>query len=327
MGNPRRMYLHKSLYMVTSRLTEGLPFVPNAFINTLILGVLARTQQKVSDIEFVHFVFMGNHYHGFIVTRGDPKHVARFLNLLNGELAKILQRILGRRNTKVWAQRTNVIQILDFDSAIKELTYAFANPSAAHLVDSIDDWRGVSSWAQLFNPAPLHTLAVLPSHLSKLPNANFRPADIRRYLNRLYSRGIEALPLLFQPFAFKDCFAQSAALSNDQLRQLLVDSVRRAEADYRKERIEQKISTVGANKLAIQNPYKEFKSSTFNRRVFCVSTDPELRRAFIAAYREFCALCRKAWHVLQTTFSPALYPPAAFIPAAAPRASGLPWPL
>lgn len=321
------MFEHKALYMVTNRLAEGLPLVANEHINTVIYGVLARAQEAFPEIEIDNFQFMGNHYHGFIVTRGDPQDVAKFLNILDGELAKIIQRLLGRRNTLVWAQRAHVARILDYEAAIKQLVYAYLNPVAANLVDSIDDWRGVTSWGQLFTTAPIHALAVYPRHIRQLPNKPFRSKDARLYTEQLAAtKKIRHLQLQLKPFGFKDCFAESCQLSDEQVRQHIVERVRDGEEQYRQLRIKEKRCVVGAKALAEQNPYMEFKPQKFGRRVICICTDPVLRLQYIEAYKAFCAVCEQAWATMKREASPRDYPPAAFIPARPPRANILPVP-
>lgn len=326
MPNPRRKFEHNALYMLTNRLAEGLPLVANAYINALIHSVLARAQDTVPDIEIGHFQFMANHYHCFIVPRGDPKDVAVFLNMLDGELAKLIQRLLGRRNNLVWAQRAHAAQILDYEAALKELAYSFINPSSAHLVDSIDEWCGVSSWHQLFNPAPIKTLAVYPTNVDTLPNRPFRNSDIRRYLENLDSQELQPLTLTIKPFGFKTCFSACANLSDDQIRNRIVELVRVGEESNRRERVTLKRGVVGAKALAEQNPYKAFKPKKRGRRVYCISTDKELRMQFIEAYQIFCDLCVQAWQKIKRGI-PAEFPPGAFIPSLAPRANVLPIPL
>ena len=42
----RKFIIHGDVLMVTSRTEEGLPFPPNALINSLTLGILARAQDR-----------------------------------------------------------------------------------------------------------------------------------------------------------------------------------------------------------------------------------------------------------------------------------------
>ena len=326
MANPRRKFEHNALYMITNRLAEGLPLVANDYINTLIYSVLARTQEAVPDIEICNFQFMANHYHGFIIPRKDPQDVSKFLNMLDGELAKFIQKLLGRRNSLVWAQRAHAAQILDYEAALKEISYSFLNPSCAHLVDSIDEWRGVSSWSQMFFPAQIQTIAIYPSHIDKIPNRPFRCSDVSLRMESLSALKLRPLSLILKPFGFKSCFAASANLTDEQIRNRILALVRTGEKKYRKERAKLKRAPLGPHALAEQNPYKTFKPKTFGRRVFCISTDHELRRLYIEAYHAFCKLCKQAWQKLRQGLC-ADYPPAAFIPSLAPRANILPLPL
>jgi hypothetical protein len=219
-----------------------------------------------------------------------------------------------------------VAQILDFEAAIRELSYSFLNPCAAHLVDSIDEWPGVTSWAQLFDPSPIEAFAVYPSHVDALPDRPFHRSDIRTYLDELHGQRLRPLTLSLNPFGFKECFASSRHLTDKQVRERIVSAVRTGEKVYRQERAQLKRHPVGAKALAAQNPYKPFKPQNRGRRVFCISTDSELRRQFIEAYEEFCKLCKEAWQNHKRGL-PAEYPPGAFIPWQPPRANLIPIPL
>lgn len=326
MGNQRRLFEHNALYMVSNRIAEGLPLVANEFFNLLIYGVLARAHEAVPDIEIGHFQFMGNHYHGFIVPRGDPKDVSRFLLMLDAELAKIIAKVLGKRNHRIWAQRAHVAKILTYEAAIREMAYLYLNPVAAHLVESVEDWRGVSTWEQVFQLSPIETFAISRAHVSRLPNRPFRKADVNFQLRKLMKQPLRPLTLNVHPFGFKSCFLASQNLSDEAIREQLVQAVRDGEGHWRKERKVQKRKVVGTRNLAEQNPYKPFKPAKFSRRVFCISTDNELRLQFIEAYRTFCRLCEEAYANLLRGL-PAVFPPGAFIPGQSPFAHILPTPL
>ena len=57
MGHPRRNYTHGRVYLVTNRLAQGLPFVPNKYINALVYGALARAYALNPGVVICAFCF------------------------------------------------------------------------------------------------------------------------------------------------------------------------------------------------------------------------------------------------------------------------------
>ena len=170
MGHPRRFFQHKSAYFVTNRLAEGLPFVANAYVEKVLGGVFARARERFPSIGICSLLVLGNHYHGVFVTKGDPADLERFFHYVHAEVAKILVRWLGKRNVKVWGQRYNAAKILDFKTAVKYMGYLFLNPSAANLVDKIEDFACLNTWQQLFNTTPVRYKRIRPSqnHINRV---------------------------------------------------------------------------------------------------------------------------------------------------------------
>ena len=107
MSNPRRDFEYNCAYFLTNRLARGLPFVPCDYIIKILLGVMAKSCEHFPNIQISHYLWMANHYHMIVVTKGDPKELSGFMNLLNGETAKAVCVFLRIRNVKIWSQRFN----------------------------------------------------------------------------------------------------------------------------------------------------------------------------------------------------------------------------
>jgi len=182
MGHPRRMFVHQGVYFVTNRVAEGLPFVPNEFINLLLWGILARAQEKYPSIVIAAWLFLSNHYHALLTVRGDPAELARFMNYVDGEIAKALCRLLGKHHCKVWAQRYHAAQLLTPETVLEQLTYLYTNPVVAGLVPSAQEWIGVSTLTPELLPTTTQYKFLPPSSLPRLKNKPFSGADLSRLL-------------------------------------------------------------------------------------------------------------------------------------------------
>ena len=74
---------------------------------------------------------MDNHVH-YIVFIPD-EYVPEFMQYLNGNMARALNRLLGR-NHQFWSRRYSAEPILDADAELDRLVYLLCNPSSANLV-------------------------------------------------------------------------------------------------------------------------------------------------------------------------------------------------
>jgi hypothetical protein len=325
MGHPRRYYEHGSVYWVTNRLAEGLPFVPCNYINNLLYGILAKAHQRTPSVVSCGWLFLANHFHALLLTDGDPQDVAEFMNYVDGEIAKVVCRILGKRHYKVWAQRYNAARLLRAEDVMERMAYMYANPSTANLVESIEDWPGVSTWNEFIGGETRYYKRVKPSEIPRLPNGAMNKS-LRRSLDEAVEEiSRNSLPLQIDSFAWKHCFEASRELTNNELREDIIKRVRGFEQSSRRKRIKKKKSVVGAATLVQQNPHRSYKPKSFGRRVFCISSCPELRAEFIALYKDFCYRCEQVWKDWKAGSPEPSYPPGAFVPPQAPHANVLPF--
>ncbi len=324
MGHPRRHYKHGNVCMVTNRLAEGLPFVPNKFINALLYGALARASSRNPGIIICGFAFLQNHYHLVLDIDSDEKEMESFLHDLDDELARIVKKLLGKRNFKCWAQRPHVSVLGDAQAVINQLAYCLLNPVKANFCQKAVDWIGIHSYRFLFDQTPKQHKWLRTQKLNTLPNTSFKS----RLINRLYQRWDNLPGKVYQlnvsPFAWKARFQEICQLSDEEIRSKLLDKLAEEELQCQKEREQLKQRLVDPEELAQQNPYQYYKPKKFGRRVYCICTDPELRRQMIELYQAFCALCAEAWAAWKRGDFSLKYPPGAFLPPRPPLSSALP---
>lgn len=313
MGHPRRYFEHNAVYFITNRLAEGLPFVPNDYINYIIKGIIATAQARYPSIILCDIQFMQNHYHMLLVLEGDARDLKLFMNFFDGELAKVVTKLLGKRNVKVWAQRYCASRLLDSEAVIKQIVYMYLNPTSANMVASIDHWKGVSTW-QFYsaNPEIERYKYIRPSKLMKLPNSSFNPKLVKILMQSIEEHQVAGQPFKAFPLHWKKCFPDTARATDAELKSRIISQIRDEETYLYKKR---KKPISDWKTLAAQNPYKYYKPKKFGRRVFCISSIPELRLQFIELYKEFCAICENIWLKWKKGDYSLNYPPGAFLPA------------
>ena len=87
---------------------------PSDEVNDLILGVWGLAQRKF-EMLVVAFVALSSHYHALLIPR-DPKHLADFMEFVNGNVAKELGRLHGWEG-QFWHDRYHLIPVSDEEDA------------------------------------------------------------------------------------------------------------------------------------------------------------------------------------------------------------------
>jgi hypothetical protein len=253
--------------MVTRRCSERRFFLHpdnetnNAF--TYCLSLAAR-RAKV-DVLFV--VAMSNHYHAGI---HDPDgNFPIFSEHFHALLARCQNVHLGRFENFWSSEPTSVVRLLEPADVLDKMVYAYVNPCAADLVDTPEEWPGVTS---------------LQTALSAGAMQATRPAWFFRADGE--QPDIVSLPIV-RPRAFAD---QSQAEWNA----LLTDHVRAAEAKHRDRRRAIGKTVLGRAAVLKQNPFDCPSSTehhfTIRPRIATKSKWPRIEalhrsREFIDRYR------------------------------------------
>ena len=95
---------------------------PDSFMSRIPLGLLRRCQRKFPGVRLHVPNFLSNHYHLLVSTR-DPLSLARFMNLFNSLLARVVNLYLGRRDA-VWGHTYSAIRVMPSKEAERAM-YVF----------------------------------------------------------------------------------------------------------------------------------------------------------------------------------------------------------
>lgn len=145
---PRWLPRGRHLVEVTTRTFQGRYLLkPTPKVREMVLGVIGRAQ-RIHGMTICLLVFMSNHYHMLLVPE-DSEQLARFMNFVNGEIAKEINRRSGWRG-KVWGRRFDPILVTD-EPAVerKRFRYLLSHGVKEGLVDRPYRWvgaHGVDYW-------------------------------------------------------------------------------------------------------------------------------------------------------------------------------------
>ena len=126
---------------------------PSDEVNDLILGVWGLAQRKL-EMPVVAFVVLSTHYHALLIPR-DPKHLADFMEFVNGNVAKELGRLHDWEG-QFWHDRYHLVPVSDEEETqASRLVYVLSQGVKENLVDRVTQWPGVHCAATLINGSAL----------------------------------------------------------------------------------------------------------------------------------------------------------------------------
>jgi putative transposase len=137
-----------ALVEVTTRTLQGrLLLRPDAALNELVVGVLARARERY-PVRIHALVFLSNHYH-LLLSVESAKRLSKFMGYVNSNLAREVGR-LRRWREKLWGRRYQGICISEEEqSQVARLAYVLSHGCKESLVAEPGQWPGVHSVAAL----------------------------------------------------------------------------------------------------------------------------------------------------------------------------------
>lgn len=308
MPRNRKIFIHNQVLFVTSRIQEGLPLVPNKLINTMLWSILARSR-SLYDVRVCHFVFMSNHLHMLIVV-DNPEHLPRFMRHIKTESAHLINKLLGRSQRNVWTSGYDSPPILTLEDCYRYINYIYLNPSKANLVESIDEYPGVSSWEMFKNNKSIKKCPKIRREtiveLGKKTKLTKTEASVvlREILNS--NQGDENF--ILEPHAFLECFSDSS--SEDQSKKRIVAEVEKGESVLRNRRDG---PVLGVNKLVHQDLKTNYQPKAQGRKMICISSNKEKRAGYVEWFKSVSKKAKEAYHILMLT-GVVIMPAGAFLP-------------
>jgi REP element-mobilizing transposase RayT len=220
-------------YMITRRCSERRFFLrPDDITNNAFIYCLALAVQR-SKVEVNFACAMANHHHTGI---HDPLgNYPIFAEHFHGLLARCQNAHLGRFENFWSSEPTSVVRLLKPEDILDKLVYAYSNPPVADLVETADEWPGVSTLQATFTDGEL--TATRPAHFFR--NDGDMPETVTLKIHR--------------PRAF-------AHLTQEEWAEKVRASVQAKEVEARERRLEQGKKVLGVERILAQDPFRCPKS-------------------------------------------------------------------
>lgn len=340
MARTNRVIYSGGFYEIIFKARKSLPLPTLKLIEIIILSALARTQRD-DKVILCHYIFMGNHAHLGIIAQ-DARELANFLQELQKKLTEAIKCLLGKDHLNIWQGSPIVALIVDPKKAAEKIAYWYANPAKASLVNTIDDYPGVSTWS-VFRGFTKSSSPILNSvdtccsrkipwiRLSMIPmvgSAPLDPRDDKRLAEgviKVASRSKEFHDLKFYPNAWMEVFGISERKEVSSWNREIIKIVRQKESESRKEREAKGHRVIGVRTLLREPILKKIKvkrASVNQRRVLVISSDAKLRVRFILQIKAInakAASLYKSWAL----GAQVRWPPGVFRPPLGPSGNRL----
>lgn len=138
---------------MTVRRRDGLPSFRQQRVGKLLLGLIDDKNDETFQI--ADFSIQSNHLH-FVVEANDRKTVIRKMQGFMIAFAKRLNRLLGRKKGKVWADRYFARDIESSRDMHNVLSYIFSNAKKHGTIPNDPRFYDTYSTAWRFFGFPLH---------------------------------------------------------------------------------------------------------------------------------------------------------------------------
>lgn len=310
MRNPK-LVAHGSVLFITASVEADIIFPVNPLSELILLKCLAAAQE-LYPVRVCHFLVEGTHIHLLVIV-DNPDDIKDFMAHFKRESAHAINRLLGREKRTVWCEGYDSPPVVSPERCTETIAYLYSNPAKDSLVDSIEEYPGLSSWDHFqAGKHVFHTFLVPRDEFRTLP-VNHRAKTYNREA-RLLSKKKKKSRFTIYPDAWMEAFAIEES-ERAQINQRITGRVYQIEAEQRALREEEKRGVLGVKKLCettIGTPYAPKRTG---RRMICLGVNKEERARFIAHAKALFQRAREVyeeWKKGNTSipYPPGLYPPS-----------------
>jgi hypothetical protein len=319
MARSIRVIARGKLHEIVTRARRGLPLPPNRLTNTILAGIISRTQRH-DEVTLCNYVYMNNHSHKHVIPK-DPAFFPRFYGEISKKITDSLRTLLGRRTLRIWEDRATVMVMAELEDCIKRLIYVFTNPTKAGLVDKIEDYPGLNSWnafitcppsveAEVSQETRWFPVALLP----RLRSTTLSENEAKKICEEMSaSEDSVSHKLVVKPFAWLAQFGITASEEIEAIRQKVIRGVRELEAEYRTQRAKDKKQVLGEERVKTVPYLKPHTPKLRERKIFLICSNKELRIRFLSYFESIFAKCKESYQKVRRGIT-AVWPPGTFTP-------------
>ena len=142
MPNPLKFFEHGSLYFITSRTEEGLPFKEAHLFSEALEAILARALE-LYPVDLVAYDLEANHIHMLLCAQ-NPEHLPLFVGYVKQELPHMVNGIRGRQKKTLWCEGYDSLVLLGESEAMHYIAYLY-NQNYSSRMTYCNSWQMFAS--------------------------------------------------------------------------------------------------------------------------------------------------------------------------------------
>jgi len=253
-----------------------------------------------------------------LVVVDNPEHVSKFVGYVKCEISHAVNLLLGRSRKTVWAEGYDSPPILTPDDVQRYIQYIYLNPAKANLVNSIDEYPGVSSWEMfVLNKESVSVKAIPRCLIAPLASPALSIGEQKRLVNHYLTQNLLEFEFEIEPFAWLECFpALSADKHALQYKTETISALQASQQQLLTERAKANKTVIGSTVLRRQSMLLEYQPKKFGRRMICICSDKKLRKSYIAFFKKLSYKAHKVYKCWKLGEFSAKIPPGFFAPCA-----------
>ncbi len=319
-------------YEVVFRAKNALTFPCAEYMNAIIKSILSRVQRD-NKVILHHYIFEVNHVH-ILCTVRDIEAFKKFYCELEKQLTEAIKRLTGLSHLNLWMKRPNVCLLPTLEDVINKISYIYSNPSNDGLVDTISEYRGVSSY-EAFKESnnridycfTEENAWIRQFHIPMLPSSRsltiYEDLRLRREMIRQTE---ESHTLMVYPNSYISTFIKNVTIKDvREANEKILYLLNKKEELNRKAREEENKKVVGVEKLRKLRLLKPHIPKKNSRRVFVQTVDRNIRFRVIDKVKRLHEKCRELYERHKKTGEKVedLYPFGTYPPAFKYRGASL----
>jgi hypothetical protein len=244
---PRYIVEDQLVFVTCGAVGRSFRFLPTAAVVQLLWFVLAVVVRKYG-IAVHEVMWLSNHFH--VVLTDVHGNLPDFMRELNSLVSRGLNALRGSTGSNI-EKGYNIVSPADDEKVVDHCVYSLLNACAAHLVERVRQWTGVSSFALDYGTPVIfeRPQAGLWKHAGK--NARTGTPGRRKSAGRARFRGRTKMPERVEFELVRPPIR--ADLGDDELRALIRQRVEADELALIRERAETGRSVLGMNRVLRQS--------------------------------------------------------------------------
>jgi hypothetical protein len=301
----RRWFHSNKLYEACIRVRSGIPFPALLLIKVVLEGIIARVQRD-SKITLCHLIWLGNHAHIIFVLH-DGEQCSKFFSEVQKQITEAIKKLTDVSHLRLWEGEPSIAIILDHAKAMERIRYLYCNPARANLIDSIENYPGMSTW-EAFKSAGADVGATVKRTVPWIRRKHLPVLGCAKGVSRVRDRQLTELllgkrhpryELVVKPNAWLAVFGITDPQDVAHIRTQIRVDIEDHEQQYREERRKTHTPVAGPELLASTPILKSHTPTERSRRIFVLSSISALRVGFIAALQNVVATCRELYERLR----------------------------